>query len=71
MCLLLYSLLYTGFFGVITYHKIFFSWISMPSLSCVQRFFSKMKLEKTSLPTQLKQADLENQLHISTESKEK
>ena len=40
----------------------------MPSLSYVQRFFSKMKVVKTSLCTQLKQTNLENWLHIPTES---
>ena len=34
----------------------------------LQRFFPKMELVKTSLPTQLKQTNLENQLHISAES---
>ena len=38
------------------------------SLSCIQRFFSKMKLVKTSLRTQLKQTNLENRFHISRES---
>ena len=40
----------------------------MSSVSCIQRFFSKMILVKTSLCTQLKQTNLENRLHISTES---
>ena len=34
----------------------------------VQRFFPKIKLVKTSLRTQLKQTNLENWLHIWTES---
>ena len=41
-------------------HKIFFLCISTSSLQCVQRLFSKMKLVKTFLHTQLKQANLEN-----------
>ena len=40
----------------------------MRSLPCVQRFFSKMKLAKTSLRTQLTQTNLECRLHISNES---
>ena len=68
MYLLLHSFLYTMYFGVVTYHKILFSCINTSSLSCVQRFFSKMKLVKALLYTQLKQTNLENQLHISTES---
>ena len=71
MYLLLHSFLYTLYFGVVTYHKILFSCINMSSLSCVQRFFSKMKLVKTLLYTQLKQTNLENQLHISPESQKK
>ena len=42
--------------------------VSMYRLSCIQRFFYKMKLVKTLLHTQLKQTNLENQRHISTES---
>ena len=70
MHLLLYSFLYIyiAFFSVITSDKIFFPWISTSSSSCIQRFFPKMKLVKTSLRTQLKQTYLENQLHISTDS---
>ena len=47
------------YFGVVTSHKIFFSCISTSSLSYGQRFFSKRKLVKTSLCTQLKQTNLE------------
>ena len=59
------------YFGVVTFHKINFLCIGMSCLSCIQSFFSKMKLVKTSLRTQLKQTNLENQLHISTESPKK
>ena len=38
------------------------------SLSYAQRYFSKRKLVKTFLHTQLKQTNLENGLHISAES---
>ena len=41
---------------------------SMSSLPYIQRFFSKMRLEKTSLLTHLKQTNLKNWLHISIES---
>ena len=54
------------YFGVVTSDKIFFSRINTSSLSCIQRFFSKMKMVKTLLRTQLKQTNLENRLHIST-----
>ena len=40
----------------------------MSHLSYVQKFFCKMKLVKTSLPTQLRQTNLGNWLYISTES---
>ena len=60
MYLLLYPFLYTVYFDVVTSHKVFFSSISTSSLSCAQRFFSKMKLVKTLLLTQLKQINLEN-----------
>ena len=69
MYLFLYSFSYT--FGVVTSDKIHFLCIGTSSLSCIQSFFSKMKLVKTSLRTQLKQTNLENQLHISTESPKK
>ena len=49
-------------------YKIFFSCISTSRFSYVQRFFSKMKLVKTSLHIQLKQINLENWLHTFTES---
>ena len=49
-------------------HKIFFLSISTSSLP---NFFSKMKLAKSSLRTQLKQTNLENRLRISTESPKK
>ena len=68
MFLLLYYFLYTVYFAVVTSHKIFFSCISTPSLSYGKRIFSKRKLVKTSLRTQLKQTNLENRFHISTES---
>ena len=55
------------YFGVVTSHKMFFSYISTSSLSYVRRFFSKRKLMKTSLHTQLKQTNLEDRLNISTE----
>ena len=42
--------------------------ISMSGLSCAERFFSKVTLVRTLLCTQLKQTNLENQSHISTES---
>ena len=48
-------------------YKIYFSYWSTSSLSCVPRFFSEMKLVKTSLHTQLKQTNMDNWLHISTE----
>ena len=48
------------FFGVVTSHKMFFSYISTSSLSYVRRFFSERKLMKTSLHTQLKQNNLED-----------
>ena len=51
--------------GVATSHKIFFSCRSMSTFSCVQRFFSKMNLVKALLYTQLRQANVESQLHIS------
>ena len=66
MLLLLYFL-YIVYFGVVTSDKILFSCISMSSLSRIQRFFSKMKLVKILLRTELKQTNLENRLHISTE----
>ena len=56
------------YFGVVTSHKILFSYISTSSLSYI-RFFSKIKLVKTELCTQLRQTNLENQLHISTDGK--
>ena len=59
MFLLLYFL-YTVYFGVVTSDKILFSCISMSSLSYIQRFFSKMKLVKILLRTELKQTNLEN-----------
>ena len=68
MYLILYSFLWTVYFGVVTSHKIFFSCVSTSSLSCFQIFFSEMKLVKTSLHTQLKQIHLGNPLPISTES---
>ena len=40
----------------------------MSSLSSAQRFFSKMKLVKTLMCTQLKQINLENWLCIPIES---
>ena len=58
------------YFGAATSHKIFFSCTSTFSSSCVQRFFSKMKLVETLLRFQLKQTHLENQLHISIKSPE-
>ena len=67
MLLLLYFL-YTVYFGVVTSDKILFSCISMSSLSYIQRFFSKMKLVKILLRTKLKQTNLENRLHITTET---
>ena len=67
MYLLLYSYLNIVYFGFITSHKIF-SCISKYCSSCIQRFFSKMKLMKISLLTQLKQTNLENWLQISTDS---
>ena len=67
MFLLLYFL-YTVYFGVVTSDKILFSCISMSSLSYIQRFFSKMKLVKILLRTKLKQTNLENRLHITTET---
>ena len=58
---------YVAYF--VTSHKIVSSYISTSSLSYAQRFFSKMKLVKTSLRTPLKQTNLENipGLHISAE----
>ena len=61
--------LYGVYFGVVSSHKIFFSCISMSSLACVQRLSSKLKLVKTLLCTQLKQTNLENQLHVSKNQK--
>ena len=60
--------LYTVYFGIVTSHKMLFSCITMSGLSYVQRFFSKRKLVKTSGGSQLKQTNLESQLHLSTES---
>ena len=40
-------------------------------MPCVQRFFCEMKQLKTTLRTQLKQINLENRLHLSTESQKK
>ena len=54
--------------SVVTSHKTLSSCLSTSSLSNVLRFFSKMKLVKTSLHIQLKQTNLENQLHTSAES---
>ena len=51
--------------------KILFSCLRKSSLSCIQRFFSKMKLVKTLFRTQLKQTNLVNRFHISTESLKK
>ena len=56
------------YFRVVNSNKIHFLWTGTSSFSCIQSFFSKMKLVKTSLDTQSKQANLENQLHITTES---
>ena len=58
---------YTMCFVVVNFDKIHFSCIGTSSFLCIQSFFSKMKLVKTSLHTQLNQANLENKLHISTE----
>ena len=71
MFLLLYYFLYTLYFGFVTSHQIFFSCIITSSLSYVQRFFSKRKLVKTSLHTQLKQTNLENRFHISQKVQKK
>ena len=60
--------LYTVYFDTVFSHKKLFLCISTSSLSCVQRLFFKMKLVKNSIPTQLKQTNLENPLHISRES---
>ena len=61
MYLHLYSFLYTVYFGVVTSRK--------SSLLYVQtRYFSKRKLVKTLLHTQLKQTNLKNRFHISTEN---
>ena len=68
MYLLLNSFLFTVYFDVVIFHKIFFSCICMSSLSCLQKLFSKMKLVKTSLYIQLKQTNLENCFHILTKS---
>ena len=43
----------------------------MSSLSGVQRFFPKITLVKTLLHAQLKQTNLENQLHISNKVQKK
>ena len=43
--------------------------ISASRFSCVQRSFSKMKLVKTLLRTQLKQTNLESSLHTPIEIK--
>ena len=72
MYMLIYSFLYTVYFGVVTSHKMFFSCISTSSLSYIQRFFSKRIIVKTFLHTQLlKHTNLENQLHISMGSPKK
>ena len=74
MYLLLYSFLYTVHFVVVTSQKIFISCIrfisciSTTSLSCIQTFLSQMELVKTLFRTQLKQTNLQNWLHIITES---
>ena len=44
----------------------YFSCITMPSLTCAQRFFSKMKLVNTLLHPQLKHTNPENPFYIST-----
>ena len=53
---------------VVTSDKILFSCIRMSILSCIQIFFSKMKLVKTLLHTELKQTNLEIRFHISIET---
>ena len=49
MHLLLYSFLYTVYFGLVTSDKMFFSCISMSSLLCVQRHFSYWKRDSVVL----------------------
>ena len=56
------------YLGAATSHKILFSCISTSSLTCVPKIFYKMKLVKILLRTELKKPNLENRLHISTES---
>ena len=57
------------YFSIVTSGKIFFSCISVSCLSCIQRFFSKLRWGKLCMYS--KQTNLENQLHISTESPKK
>ena len=57
-------ILYTSVFLLLI---MFFSCISLSSLSYIQRFLSRRKLVKTLLHTQLKQTNLKNGLYISTE----
>ena len=66
MYLLLYFLLYPVYFGVVTSHIIFIC-KKVQFVTC-SNIFSTMKLVNTSLHTQLKQTNLENQLHISIKS---
>ena len=49
-------------------HKILFSRMSTSGLSCIQSSFSKMKLVKTLVRTELKRTNLENRLCTSTET---
>ena len=57
-------ILYTSVFLLLI---MFFSCISISSLSYIQRFLSRRKLVKTLLHTQLKQTNLKNEHYISTE----
>ena len=57
-------ILYTSVFLLLI---MFFSCISISSLSYIQRFLSRRKLVKTLLHTQLKQTNLKNGRYISTE----
>ena len=62
------SFLYTMDFGIVSSDKILFLWLNPSNQSCIQRFFSKMKLVKMLSCTQLKQSNLEHGFHILTES---
>ena len=65
-CLFLYSF-FTYYVFLSSYFLKNILFISVSSLACVQRSFSKMKLVKTLLRTQLKQTNPESSLHTPKE----